>query len=239
MVLQASTQAFVSDITDASRDESIASDKTAASRRMQVESLVRQVAQQESEPTKSSFVASTRGDSRAAGLRDEYRQNESQEWRSNETTHSAAQGVAPPIAQTMTVTAPQAVAQAPQAHLQLMEQVAQESKRQIRLGKREFKIQLSPESLGNIELEVSVDDDGMTVRFNAASPEAQRLLEEHMGELEDVLSKQGMAVDRAQSGDATPRRNALRMPTNSLARNSLELREWASQWTQGRSRISA
>jgi hypothetical protein len=130
------------------------------------------------------------------------------EWRpSDGAGQIGAAGVTPPAA-TGSTSAPQAPSPAsPQAYLPLWEYLAQETRRQVRLGKQEFRIQLYPESLGNVELEVVWEGDILRVRFRAESRETERLLRENIGDLQRALGQHGMALDAAQPWD-TPQRAA-------------------------------
>ena len=76
-----------------------------------------------------------------------------------------------------------------------MEFLAKEVRRNVRLGKREFRVELNPEALGSVELEVVMEDDVLTVRLKAASKPSQRILEENLGDLAEALEAIGMGLD--------------------------------------------
>lgn len=82
-----------------------------------------------------------------------------------------------------------------QSYTPLMEFLANEVRRNVRLGKREFRVQLNPEALGSVELEMVMDDDVLTVRLKAASKPSQRILEENLGDLAKALEAVGMGLD--------------------------------------------
>ncbi|GIX07160.1 MAG: hypothetical protein KatS3mg115_1563 [Candidatus Poribacteria bacterium] len=82
-----------------------------------------------------------------------------------------------------------------QAYSPLMQMLAQEVRRQVRTGKREFRIRLEPEALGSVEMEVSIQEGELVVRLKAASPESQKLMEAHLDELEAALAEHGMRLD--------------------------------------------
>lgn len=76
-----------------------------------------------------------------------------------------------------------------------MEFLANEVRRNVRLGKREFRVQLNPEALGSVELEMVMDGDTLTVRVKAASKLSQRILEENLGDLATALEAHGLGLD--------------------------------------------
>ena len=82
-----------------------------------------------------------------------------------------------------------------QTYTPLMEFLAKEVRRNVRLGKREFRVELNPEALGSVELEVVMEDDVLTVRLKAASKPSQRILEENLGDLAEALEAIGMGLD--------------------------------------------
>jgi len=82
-----------------------------------------------------------------------------------------------------------------QAYTPLMEFLANEVRRNVRLGKREFRVQLNPEALGSVELEMVMDGDTLTVRVKAASKLSQRILEENLGDLATALEAHGLGLD--------------------------------------------
>ncbi len=82
-----------------------------------------------------------------------------------------------------------------QAYTPLMEFLANEVRRNVRLGKREFRVQLNPEALGSVELEMVMDGEALTVRLKAASKLSQRILEENLGDLATALEAHGLGLD--------------------------------------------
>jgi flagellar hook-length control protein FliK len=156
------------------------------------EAFLREVSRSAEVGTES-LVRTERSRSRTVFSEAPARSASSTEWSSVErTVHAGAQAATPPVTTPAPTTAMTA---APQAYAPLMEHIAQEARRQVRLGKREFRIQLNPEALGSVELEVVWDDDVLTVRFKAASEQSQRILEDHITELEQALNQQGFGMD--------------------------------------------
>jgi hypothetical protein len=82
-----------------------------------------------------------------------------------------------------------------QTYTPLMEFLANEIRRNVRLGKREFRILMNPEELGNVELEMVMDGDALSVRIKAASKPSQRILEENLGDLAKALEAVGMDLE--------------------------------------------
>jgi flagellar hook-length control protein FliK len=102
-----------------------------------------------------------------------------------------------------------AQARASQGLSPLMEFVAYEARRQVRLGKREFRVQLNPEHLGSVELEVVLEGNELIVRMKAASETAQQVLEENIEQLARSLAEQGMTLDVEIPWRAEKRHEAL------------------------------
>jgi len=110
--------------------------------------------------------------------------------------------LATPIVGAVTTSAPGTAAAASssgttthQTYTPLMEFLANEIKRNVRLGKREFRILMNPEELGNVELEMVMDGDALSVRIKAASKPSQRILEENLGDLAKALEAVGMDLE--------------------------------------------
>lgn len=57
-------------------------------------------------------------------------------------------------------------------------------------------IRLTPEHLGQLKVDLSRGEAGVTARFEAATPEAQKLLESSMPDLRSALEARGLHVDR-------------------------------------------
>lgn len=151
------------------------------------------------------------------------------EWSSPEhTSRVASQSATPPVTATQPAMTTASVAATPQAHAAVMEQVAQEARRNVRLGRREFRIQLNPENLGSVELEVVWDHDVVKVKIAAASKESQKILEENIGELERALQRQGLGFDTDLPWKAAGSSDA-------LARTPMDLRSsrWMPAWRPG------
>ncbi len=115
---------------------------------------------------------------------------------------SAGAEQATPIVGAATTSAPGTAATASasgttthQTYTPLMEFLANEIRRNVRLGKREFRIQMNPEELGNVELEMVMDGDALSVRIKAASKPSQRILEENLGDLAKALEAVGMDLE--------------------------------------------
>lgn len=179
-----------------------------------------------------SFVRAERSRTRTSVASMSPRSSQQAEWESHSSTAQAgAHGATPPPAAMAAPPVTSAtVASTPQAYAPLMEYIATESRRHIKLGKREFRIQLNPESLGAVELEVVLDEDVLTVRIKAASKESQKILEDHIRELEDALNRQGIGMDadlpwKGSDGSASR--------ANSSRAIDLRAAIWARSWRPG------
>lgn len=141
-----------------------------------------------------------------------------EEWSSPEhTSRVVSQGATPPVTPSSPSATTTSVTTTPQVYTPLMEQIAQEARRNVRLGKREFRIQLRPAHLGSVELEVVWERDVVYVRITAASRESQKILEENIGELERALQKQGLGFEAGLPWKAP----------------KWDLRRWAPPWRPG------
>lgn len=141
-----------------------------------------------------------------------------EEWSSPEhTSRVVSQGTTPPVTSVSSSVTTTSTATTPQVYAPLMELIAQEARRNVRLGKREFRIQLKPAHLGSVELEVIWERDVVYVRITAASKESQKILEENIAELERALQKQGLGFE-ADLPWKTPR---------------WDLRRWSPPWRPG------
>jgi hypothetical protein len=163
--------------------------------RLDSEPMVREMARALDRPTES-LVRAERARARVRSSEPSESGIAASEWNSPEhTSRVASQSATPPVTATSPPVTSASVAATPQAYAPLMEQVAQEARRNVRLGKREFRIQLNPANLGSVQLEVVWDHDIVKVKITAASKESQKILEENVVELEQALQRQGLGFD--------------------------------------------
>ncbi|MDA1191392.1 MAG: flagellar hook-length control protein FliK, partial [Candidatus Poribacteria bacterium] len=156
-------------------------------RQQAVEHLMREYARTQ-DASSASFVRQSR-DGRmkapsaesASGFRSDW-----SDYRAGEHNAQAASGVNAQAAQ-VAQASPNTTTAAHQGYSPLIEYLAQESRKQVRLGKREFRIHMNPESMGSVDLEVVMEGNSLVLKLTAASKETQELLEEHIGELADAL----------------------------------------------------
>lgn len=77
-------------------------------------------------------------------------------------------------------------------------QIIEELIRQIAIRKlndgSEVRITLNPEALGEVKLQLFLHNDELTARFETENREASRLLNDHLDELNEALTLQGLTV---------------------------------------------
>jgi len=81
---------------------------------------------------------------------------------------------------------------------QLMQQVHRALGLALRSNDGPVTIRLTPEHLGQLRVDLSRGEAGVTARFEAATSEAQKLLESSMPELRSALEARGLQVDRLE-----------------------------------------
>lgn len=67
---------------------------------------------------------------------------------------------------------------------------------QVRNGKREARIELKPDHLGHLRMEVATDKQAVHVRITAELPAAKEMIEAHLHDLKAGLSNHGLQIDR-------------------------------------------
>jgi len=195
---------------------------TARSARLDAEPLVREMVRSLDRPVES-LVRAERARTRARTGEPGERGPSAPEWNSPEhTSRVASQSATPPVTATAPSAAATSVAATPLAYAPMMEQIAQEARRNVRLGKREFRILLNPPHLGSVELEVVWDHDVVRVKITAASKESQKILEENVAELERALQRQGLGLDADLPWKASRR---------SSGEVDLRSDRWTTRWT--------
>ena len=96
----------------------------------------------------------------------------------------------------------------------LVRQVIQQARHLNLEGRRELHMRLQPPALGHLNVQVKVEDGGVTVRMTAENAVVKSLLEASLPQLQSALSEQGLRPDRlvvlvGQSAaffDSSPRR---------------------------------
>jgi flagellar hook-length control protein FliK len=87
---------------------------------------------------------------------------------------------------------------APPQSRELIFQLADQIKIQLRNGKGEIRIQLKPDSLGRIEIRAETTLTGVTARITTESGNVKNYLENNLQLLQQTLTDQGLRVDRIQ-----------------------------------------
>lgn len=81
---------------------------------------------------------------------------------------------------------------------EIVSQVVEKVKVEVGRGLQKMDLQLKPDFLGGIRIEVVLSKEAMTVHISAQTEEAKRLLETHLVEIQRGLENQGFRVDGLQ-----------------------------------------
>jgi flagellar hook-length control protein FliK len=68
----------------------------------------------------------------------------------------------------------------------------------LKNGRQEFRIELKPESLGSVKLQVSTENHQVTIRIITELPIAKEMIENHMSHLRAELQGQGIEIDKCE-----------------------------------------
>lgn len=91
---------------------------------------------------------------------------------------------------------------------QVMEQVIQRSSLKELEGKRQLTVELHPEELGQVKLNLTQDNDRMQLHLQAQSSEVRDILEKHLPRLQEALQQQGLRLETIQVSVDAQRNNA-------------------------------
>ncbi|WP_449246310.1 flagellar hook-length control protein FliK [Desulfarculus baarsii] len=80
----------------------------------------------------------------------------------------------------------------------VVRQVAQQMASMVRANQTQLTLNLKPEHLGALEMEISVKDGAVTATLTAETPSAKLALESGLGELQDRLAQQGIRVEKIE-----------------------------------------
>ena len=86
--------------------------------------------------------------------------------------------------------------------------ISHDAARELQQGVSELRLQLKPESLGEMSLKVRIDDEKVTAQIHVTQPEVRAALESSLPQLRDALSLRGIEVqhiDISGAGDAPAR----------------------------------
>lgn len=93
-------------------------------------------------------------------------------------------------------TAAQEISAMPKTTQAIFSQIVQKAKLINLPELAEMKIQLKPDFLGKLHLNVSVENGVVTAKFNAESHQVKAIIEANLNTLRDALSEQGVKVDQ-------------------------------------------
>ncbi len=82
----------------------------------------------------------------------------------------------------------------------VLRQVTDRIGAQLRSGASEMRLALKPESLGHLNLSISTDHNGVSVRIVAETAAARDLIETQLGQLRNDLTQQGLDVKALEVG---------------------------------------
>lgn len=112
------------------------------------------------------------------------------------TTENALAGAASAAGKGSAVQIGDAVSKALPAYV--VRQVAQQMASMVRANQTQLTLNLKPEHLGALEMEISVKDGAVTATLTAETPSAKLALESGLGELQDRLAQQGIRVEKIE-----------------------------------------
>jgi len=112
------------------------------------------------------------------------------------TTENALAGAASTAGKSSAVQIGDATSKALPAYV--VRQVAQQMASMVRANQTQLTLNLKPEHLGALEMEISVKDGAVTATLTAETPAAKLALESGLGELREQLSQQGIRVDKIE-----------------------------------------
>lgn len=98
----------------------------------------------------------------------------------------------------MPMTEPAPTEQLPRMTQVIFGQIVQKAKLVITPGLSEVKIQLKPDFLGQLDLNVRSENGLVTARFNAENYRVKEVIEANLNILKDALAEQGIKVDQLQ-----------------------------------------
>lgn len=121
---------------------------------------------------------------------------------------------------------------------EVMAQVIQRSSLRELEGKREITVELNPEDLGQVKLNLVQEKDQMKLHLQAQSSEVRDILEKHLPRLQEALQQQGLRLETIQVSVDAQRNNtqgfferqqqqqqAQRNPWQQANRSSLRIEE--------------
>jgi flagellar hook-length control protein FliK len=79
-------------------------------------------------------------------------------------------------------------------------------------GESSLNLQLHPEDLGAIDLNLKSGKDGLQISFRVDNPQTQMLLERHLGELREVLQRAGISLNQLSVGSQGQQNQAHNSP---------------------------
>lgn len=126
----------------------------------------------------------------------------------SQSASSVASGTARPVgvatnaseagARTSGARRPDAPSRAQEPREQFVAQVHRALGLALRAKDGPVTLHLTPEHLGQLRVELSHSEDGVHARFDAATPEARRLLESSLADLKAALEARGLHVERLE-----------------------------------------
>ena len=89
-----------------------------------------------------------------------------------------------------------------------MAQVIQRSSLRELEGKREITVELHPENLGQVKLNLIQEKDQLQLHLQAQSNEVRDILEKHLPRLQEALQQQGLRLETIQVSVDAQRNNS-------------------------------
>jgi flagellar hook-length control protein FliK len=83
----------------------------------------------------------------------------------------------------------------------VLRQAAEGIQEMLNLGKASLNFQMHPENLGNINVRIVNSSDGIQIYFSAEKAGTSQFLENHLSELQDILTNAGVSIGNMSVGN--------------------------------------
>lgn len=83
----------------------------------------------------------------------------------------------------------------------MINQIVERARTMVENGKQSMKMQLQPESLGEVKLEVSVDGNSVSARFKVESKSVKQTLNSSIDQLKQSIQDIGLDIDGVDISD--------------------------------------
>lgn len=134
--------------------------------------------------------------------------------------------------QTQTTSYAAATREAIERYQQISQQIVRSVNSSFGEGRSHVTIRLVPESLGQVDVRLTLDSGVLTARLWANNHEARQLLEQHAGQLRASLEESGVRVDRVVVARETSERHGYQREQSDQERSYAQHRQQSNQQQQ-------